>query len=607
MGIISLQSSIAISGAEQVTEIRIIGNYAYIFTHTSTTENLLIYDISSPLSPSLISTTLLKTHVANAFYRAHVAVYGNYLFYDYKIDVYSFLLVINISNPLSPSVVTEVTGYGYSCYVFSEDNGSYLYQIRESLGSGICRVFEFVSPNLLSCSSTWITTGISNAQVVVTGFDGLGTSETYICNNNGEIACYYTFLEDRAGGIPPTYDSPNIQSYISNPSDALSQTQSFGTPYLYILSGDNTGVSVLQSGNFVTGKLKYWSTNAGDVSLGYGEKIRKMSGDKIICSCSEGMQIFDITDYRFHTLDCSYGGYSSSFHSVDTSGNYIFFVGERNSSGFIDILLYDADESSSSFSEESQESQSTSSAEYPIYGLTYQNDFRDYSSINNVIGDTNARMQFYGFLDSDWTHNDVVFDYTGYGLSKTSNNHGLIFSNDASKFFSMEQGCVSLVLTLPYDITNGIYTPLLSNTDDYNEYVLWGTNVGQYTTTQPGLYAALTPDGIQFTIWTSKDKFTITDTSTNINANTRALYEFVWDSNELDNYLLRTGIRINNSFTVVGNPPISDDSIENINLCILNTPYLNINYECKINQLRIYNTVPYYIKDDLESSSSAGI
>ena len=117
----------------------------------------------------------------------------------------------------------------------------------------------------------------------------------------------------------------------------------------------------------------------------------------------------------------------------------------------------------------------------------------------------------------------------------------------------------------------------------------------------------LTPRGIEFTIKTSRGFHTIRDTTSNISANTYAFYEFVWNQNVIDDFLVRMILQTNGVVTASGNPPIADDSIRNLNFYVLNTPFGYNNMECIIKRLVIYNDIPENIKDEFWSSSSSSV
>ena len=264
---------------------------------------------------------------------------------------------------------------------------------------------------------------------------------------------------------------------------------------------------------------------------------------------------------------------------------------------------------SSSSSSLSSLSSLSSSGVYSAIGCTYYSDFRNINAINNPLINNSVQMQYGGYWEKDWLPTDLTFDSFGYGLKRTLNSQGSIFCNDASKLFSMGRGYMGMVISLPYPIINGIYEPLINDVTDINELFLCGINIGRYQVSQPSLYAALTPRGIEFTIWTSAGLNVITDTSTNIDANTNTFLEFVWDKDVLTNYLIRTAIRVDNVFTAAGNPPINDDDISNVGFYVLNTPFSYNNYECTIRKLVVYNTIPddFVVIFNTSSSSSSSL
>lgn len=258
----------------------------------------------------------------------------------------------------------------------------------------------------------------------------------------------------------------------------------------------------------------------------------------------------------------------------------------------------------SSSSSESIMSSSTSSGVLLPRGMTYYSDFRDYTTVANPVLGSPTQMQYSGFLKEDWTQEDVEFEKFGYGLSKRRNNRGVIFCKDASALFDMEFGYVEIVLELPYAIVDGIYAPLRNDNLDINEYILWGTNVGQYDNSQPGFYAALTPRGIEFTVRTSEGYFTLVDTVTNADANTNILFQFYWDVDGMYNVDATMAFRLNNENLQLGNPPISSESIGDLNFYVIDTPFRYSNLECVIKRLVTYRSIPDFISGEWQSSSS---
>ena len=272
-----------------------------------------------------------------------------------------------------------------------------------------------------------------------------------------------------------------------------------------------------------------------------------------------------------------------------------------------DVLLtmhYESTDSSSSSSSSDITSESMSSEVVAPSGVSYYSDLKSHTSIANPILGKQAQMQYSGFLKEDWTKEDVDFDNFGYGLRKTKNNKGFIYCKDASSLFSLAQGYIEIVISLPHAITNGVYEPLKNDNLDISEYLLWGVNVGQHEIGQPGLYASLTPRGIEFTIFTAESKFTIVNTVTNAEANSNILFQFFWGD---DLYYVggTSAFMVNGENVQLGNAPISEDSIEDLNFCALDTPYCYSNLECVIKRLATYFDIPDFIRDEWDSSSSS--
>jgi len=242
-------------------------------------------------------------------------------------------------------------------------------------------------------------------------------------------------------------------------------------------------------------------------------------------------------------------------------------------------------------------------------GITYNSDCKNMSSIANPIIDNDSNMRYQGFFDVVGNDYDRDFDALGYGLKKTRANKGLILCDDASKLFGVSKGYVSMVLSLPDNIYKGIYHPLLSTTN-INEYLLWGVNVGYENPSYPTIYAKLTIQGIEFTVWTNYGKFSIINDISTIYSDTNTTYEFIWSSVPIDDFSMTDFdatmlMRINKENIIVGNAPLNDMDLSGFNFCALDTPDNYYNLESTLVQLSIGNEVPIYLVDELLSSSSS--
>lgn len=243
-------------------------------------------------------------------------------------------------------------------------------------------------------------------------------------------------------------------------------------------------------------------------------------------------------------------------------------------------------------------------------GVTYYSDLQNMQSISTPVIDNGVRMGHKGHFDINWDKYTVDFDSFGYGLKKTRANQGSIFCDDASKLFGLTKGYVGMLMNFPHAFYSGTYYPLLQ-AEGTQEYLLWGVNVGQIRSSMPCVYASLTREGIAFTVWSSYCKYTIVDKYTDISANTNAFFEFLWDVsglseyNSSNGYAPTMGIRVDGIDVVLGNPPIANNSLSDLNFYVLETPYVFNNLDCTIKRLVTGNEIPYTIEKEWYSSSSS--
>ena len=151
------------------------------------------------------------------------------------------------------------------------------------------------------------------------------------------------------------------------------------------------------------------------------------------------------------------------------------------------------------------------------------------------------------------------------GLKKTSANRGMLIGADASQLFSTISGMVKLRLSLPSAISSGIYAPLAGETArTLTDMVLWAANIGDHYITQPGLYAAFTPLGIEFSIWTTEGKKTIVAQTGSSDADVDVILEFAWSSaGDLGSGSTMI-IYMNNVVVASGSGDLVDDDLDNL-------------------------------------------
>lgn len=187
--------------------------------------------------------------------------------------------------------------------------------------------------------------------------------------------------------------------------------------------------------------------------------------------------------------------------------------------------------SSASSSESSSVSSSSSSyyANLPVDLASYASNCASVFDIVNPETGADVGMMVNGFFDEEEFPMDETMISKG-GLVKTAANGGKIWCNDAGKLFSMKCGMVSITIRPPEPITNGVYANLAGKEQSANsDMVLFCVNPGETHLTQPGLYAALTPYGIEFSVWSSGAATTIVDSTTNVAADTDVTLSFAWD------------------------------------------------------------------------------
>lgn len=187
--------------------------------------------------------------------------------------------------------------------------------------------------------------------------------------------------------------------------------------------------------------------------------------------------------------------------------------------------------SSSSSSESSSVSSSSSSyyANLQVDLASYASDCTSTFAIVNPETGSDAGMMVNGFFDEEKFPIDETMISKG-GLVRTAANGGQIWCNDAGKLFSMKSGMVSITIRPPAPITNGVYANLAGKEQSANsDMVLFCVNPGETHLAQPGLYAALTPYGIEFSVWSSGAATTIVDSITSVAADTDVTLSFAWD------------------------------------------------------------------------------
>ena len=323
------------------------------------------------------------------------------------------------------------------------------------------------------------------------------------------------------------------------------------------------------------------------------------------------------------------GSIRSTYLYADFTGNTVHQAGVIYSDVETSDIPTDYEHSSSHSSMGLSES-SSSSLLADLVGIdairtTYLSECENKEAINNPKFGRDAGMCASGYFDEVLVPYASAFEGDNKhivrgGLSKTLANRGALYCYDASKLFSMSRGYVGMRLSLPHAVANGVYEPLLGATDLLlKDYVLWGVNFGDHYVTLPGLYAAMTPYGIEFTVWSSAGKFSVLDTTSDLAANVDALYEFAWDS---DSGLLPTAasmlIAVNGNVTswgmgVFANDPLRDGydvvgastTTKHCEFWALDTPKKTNGLLCALRRIETASAAPERLRDPVGYSSSS--
>jgi hypothetical protein len=280
--------------------------------------------------------------------------------------------------------------------------------------------------------------------------------------------------------------------------------------------------------------------------------------------------------------------------------------------------------STSSFSSKSSStlsSKSSSTEILNIYDLTYAtyaSDCIGLESINNPLVGHEANMEVFGSFNEVVTSSGQAYEgdkihISKGGLEKTSANGGAIFCDDASLLFDMKKGAVSMRFSLPdYDIIDGVYAGLSPSSEKtMSDFVLFGSNLGEFYTSPPGIYGALTKNGLEFSIITSGGKQTLLARGFDAPKGIDVVVDFLWDADGLSMpNEANMAIKINDAISVWGKAKISPDPIsENyagrkIPFRILDTPYGKSDLHIILRRVEIYSDTPKRARSRNEQSSS---
>jgi hypothetical protein len=147
-------------------------------------------------------------------------------------------------------------------------------------------------------------------------------------------------------------------------------------------------------------------------------------------------------------------------------------------------------------------------------------------------------------------------------------------------------------MLLPYAVGNGVYE--LCKPDRYfTDYLLFAVNPADKFVTPPGIYAALTPVGIEFTIWTRNGRYTVRDVTSDVEADSLFAVAFAWDwSSSALGAGARMAIFVNGVSTAAGNFPLTSGDLSGVEFTALDTAAMDFGTTCTVCDFVTFSEVP---------------
>jgi hypothetical protein len=546
----------------------------------------------------------------------------------------------SVSSSSTSSVSSSSTSSGSS---ISSSSASSVSSISSSSVSS-SSISSFSSSSLSSISSSSIS---SSSMSSISSSSASSSSFSSISSMSSSSASSSSVSSSSASSLSSSSSSSSSSSISSSSKSSISSPSSQSSAYLSIRYLSGLDEARLNNYTFTVGIIypdisstplnlkvyRYISERIGTAGyIQYGSPVPFSLFEKVYETTiytGPGYlefqnQIDDIEElhrdvFEYHNRYLAYAIVQSPIIIV-TSMRRTEIEPHLFSSSSISSSSFSSQSSISSLSSVSPSSSSISSLSsstveehiYPIKNTTYLSTCQDENSIINPSLGWDVNMGYVGYFDK--SEPTIISNHIEkHGLIRNNLNKGTIFCQNASKLFYMKAGGVSLTLSLPYDINNGIYDPLVGITNcTIQDMFIWGVNVGELYITPPGIYAAFTPYGMEFTIWSSKGRFSITDTTTTIIKNTDFTIDFAWNKNGvLTNFDANMVLFLNGVLTAWGKCPIANDNlnylykkenkIKGANFCLMGNLFKKIGLEGTIRRIEIYTTFP---KTHLSSSSS---
>jgi prepilin-type N-terminal cleavage/methylation domain-containing protein len=263
------QSSIDASGLQDGLKVQVQGNYAYLIRNGGSPDFLII-DVSNPASPSVTGSLSLNGNPNNIY------VSGNYA-YIASDTTAEELQIVNISNPAAPSVVGtyDATGGAQAFGVWVVGTTAYITRASSvNAELFIINVATPSSPSLLG--SLELGSGGTGNEIVVLGSQAYiaspATTELYVVNVSNPASPSLTTAYDAPGG-----------------SNALT-IAGFGST-IVLGRADNT-LSVIDvsapASPSVTGTVNV-GANVNDIAIGYSNTLAFLA-------TTDGSKEFQVVD-----------------------------------------------------------------------------------------------------------------------------------------------------------------------------------------------------------------------------------------------------------------------------------------------------------------------
>lgn len=177
-------------------------------------------------------------------------------------------------------------------------------------------------------------------------------------------------------------------------------------------------------------------------------------------------------------------------------------------------------------------------------------------------------------------------------LSKTEWTDTFAYCSDASELFSFASGSIMFQLTLPNNISSGVYS-LCDSEKYFSDYLLFAVNQAAQYVDYPGMYAAFSPDGIVFTVWTRYGRFSVIDDQTDIDGGDSFIIDFCWDCSGTK---LGSGatmaIFVNGECTAAGNFLVGNETISGLNFYAFDSKNVDFNLICSIEDFACFSELP---------------